>query len=205
MPGKPAARLGDATTHGTPLSPGIGSINVLIGGQPAWRAMVDQHLCPAASVTGADGVGSVMLGSPTVLINGQMATRLGDIVVEKPGLALGPANPIAAACPTVMIGEVGVVPPAVVPPVVLIPNPVIPAVPPVKSMPPPAGGAAPPAAKGAAAPGKPGKPKVVPRKPARRDPEEADRPRHTRERGIREKTRAAARQQRAPFACQKKK
>jgi hypothetical protein len=74
---------------------------------PAWRTMIDQHACPAASVSGADGVGSVMMGSPTVLINMQMACRVGDIVVEKPGLAMGPANPIIMGCPTVMIGEVG--------------------------------------------------------------------------------------------------
>jgi uncharacterized Zn-binding protein involved in type VI secretion len=100
----PAARLLDPTTHGAPLSPGTGSPNVLIGGQPAWRAMIDQHACPAVSITGADGVGSVMMGSPTVMINNQMACRLGDIVVEKPGLAMGPANPIIMGCPTVIIG-----------------------------------------------------------------------------------------------------
>jgi uncharacterized Zn-binding protein involved in type VI secretion len=113
----PAARITDETTHGMPLAPGPGSENVLIGGLPAWRAMVDQHACPEVSVSGADGVGSVMLGSPTVLINGMMACRLGDIVVEKPGLALGPANPIVMGCPTVEIGEVGMGSPTVVPPV----------------------------------------------------------------------------------------
>ena len=103
----PAARVADSTTHGAPLAPGPGSTDVLIGYMPAWRAMIDQHACPAASVSGADGVGSVMMGSPTVLINNQMACRLGDIVVEKPGLAMGPANPIVMGCTTVMIGEVG--------------------------------------------------------------------------------------------------
>ena len=100
----PAARVADPTTHGTPLAPGPGSINVMIGGQPAWRAIVDQHACPAANVSGADGVGSVLMGSQTVLINAQMACRQGDIVVEKPGLAMGPMNPILIGCPTVMIG-----------------------------------------------------------------------------------------------------
>jgi uncharacterized Zn-binding protein involved in type VI secretion len=87
-----------------PLSPGPGSTNVIIGGRPAWRAMIDQHACPAVSVSGADGVGSVVVGSLTVLINNMMACRLGDIVVEKPGLALGPANPIVMGEMTVMIG-----------------------------------------------------------------------------------------------------
>jgi len=79
----------------------------MIGNLPAWRAMIDQHACPMVSVSGADGVGSVMMGSPTVMINNQMACRLGDIVVEKPGLAMGPANPIIMGEMTVMIGEVG--------------------------------------------------------------------------------------------------
>jgi uncharacterized Zn-binding protein involved in type VI secretion len=105
MPGKPAARVTDPTTHGVPLNPGPGSPNTLIGNLPAWRTNVDQHACPAASISGADGVGAVIMGSPTVLINNQMACRVMDIVVEKPGLALGPANPIAMGCPTVLIGE----------------------------------------------------------------------------------------------------
>jgi uncharacterized Zn-binding protein involved in type VI secretion len=103
----PAARISDPTAHGAPLAPGPGSVNVIIGGMPAWRAMIDQHACPAVSITGPDGIGSVMVGSPTVMINNMMACRMGDIVIEKPGLALGPANPIVMGCPTVIIGDVG--------------------------------------------------------------------------------------------------
>jgi len=99
-----AARVGDITMHGAPLAPGPGSSNVLIGGVPAWRALIDQHACPAVSISGADGVGFVAVGSPTVLINGQMACRQLDIVMEVPGLAMGPANPILMGCPTVVIG-----------------------------------------------------------------------------------------------------
>ena len=90
---------------------------MMIGGLPAWRATIDQHACPATSVSGADGVGAVLMGSPTVLINNMMACRLGDIVVEKPGLALGPANPIIMGEPTVEIGEVGMGTPVVVTPI----------------------------------------------------------------------------------------
>lgn len=107
MPGKPAARVTDLTTHGSPLFPGPGSPNTLIGFLPAWRTIIDQHACPAASISGADGIGSVIVGSPTVFINTQMACRIQDIVVEKPGLALGPVNPIAVGFPTVLIGEMG--------------------------------------------------------------------------------------------------
>jgi hypothetical protein len=113
----PAARITDPTTHGMPLAPGPGSLNVLIGGLPAWRALIDLHTCPAVSITGADGVGMVMMGSPTVFINFMMACRAMDIVMEIPGLALGPVNPIIMGDPTVMIGEVGMGSPAVVPPV----------------------------------------------------------------------------------------
>lgn len=104
MPIGPAARLGDMTTHGTPLAPGPGSTNVLIGNQPAWRTITDQHVCAAVSITGADGSGFVIVGSTTVMINGTFACRIGDIVVEKPGTALGPANPIITGCVTVIIG-----------------------------------------------------------------------------------------------------
>jgi hypothetical protein len=74
---------------------------------PAWRAIIDQHMCPAVSITGADGVGSVMVGSLTVLINNMQACRVMDIVVEKPGSVLGPVNPIAMGCMTVIIGDMG--------------------------------------------------------------------------------------------------
>jgi uncharacterized Zn-binding protein involved in type VI secretion len=103
----PLRELATRQTHGAPTAPGPGSANVLIGGQPAWRSLIDQHACPAVSVSGADGVGSVVKGSATVLINNQMSCRVADIIVEKPGLAMGPANPIAMGCPTVMIGEMG--------------------------------------------------------------------------------------------------
>jgi hypothetical protein len=105
MPAMPAARVTDLTTHGSPLLPGPGSPNTLIGFLPAWRTIIDQHACPAASLTGADGVGSVIIGSINVFINMQMACRVMDIVVEKPGTAMGPVNPIAVGCPTVIIGE----------------------------------------------------------------------------------------------------
>ena len=40
MSGKPAARLTDSTAHMmTPLAPGPGSLNVLIGNLPAWRGV----------------------------------------------------------------------------------------------------------------------------------------------------------------------
>jgi len=49
-----AARTTDATSHGTPLSPGPGSVNVLIGDKPAWRAL------PAAVAGAMDAISNTM-------------------------------------------------------------------------------------------------------------------------------------------------
>ena len=94
-----AARVGDLTSHGTPLSPGIGSVNVLIGGKPAWRATADVHVCPLVTGVVPHVGGVVALGSVTVLINGLPAARQGDQIIE-----VGPPNAIALGEPTVIIG-----------------------------------------------------------------------------------------------------
>lgn len=95
----PAARVGDLTSHGTPLGPGPGSPNVLIGGLPAWRAGADFHACPLVSGTVPHVGGVVAVGSTTVLIGGLLAARQGDLVVEATA-----ANAIVAGDPTVIIG-----------------------------------------------------------------------------------------------------
>lgn len=95
----PAARVGDTTSHGSPLSPGPGSANVLIGGMPAWRATSDLHTCPLATGTVPHVGGMVQMGSITVLINNFPAARQGDIITES-----GPPNMIAMGCATVLIG-----------------------------------------------------------------------------------------------------
>lgn len=94
-----AARVGDQTNHGTPLTPGPGSVNVLIGGMPAWRAGSDQHVCPLVTGVVPHVGGVVPKGSTTVLINNMPAARQGDQIIES-----GPPNGIAIGCPTVMIG-----------------------------------------------------------------------------------------------------
>lgn len=97
--GQPAARLADLTSHGTPLMPGPGCANVLIGGQPAWRALSDTHACPLVDGVKPHVGGVVALGSLTVTIGGLPAARQGDQVVEA-----GAPNAIALGLPTVMIG-----------------------------------------------------------------------------------------------------
>lgn len=95
----PAARCGDMTMHGTPLGPGPGCPTVLIGGQPAWRAAVDTHLCPLVDGVKPHVGGTVTAGSATVLIGGAPAVRQGDLVVEA-----GPPNAIVTGAATVLIG-----------------------------------------------------------------------------------------------------
>jgi uncharacterized Zn-binding protein involved in type VI secretion len=97
--GQPAARVGDVTSHGTPLAPGPGCPTVLIGGMPAWRAGSDTHVCPLVKGLQPHVGGVVAVGSVTVLIGGLPAARQGDIIVE-PG---GP-NAIAQGAPTVLVG-----------------------------------------------------------------------------------------------------
>ncbi len=97
--GQAAARTGDTTGHGTPLGPGPGMATVLIGGMPAWRAVVDSHVCPLFDGPKPHVGGVVAKGSATVLIGGMPAARMGDQVVEA-----GPPNPIAKGDPTVLIG-----------------------------------------------------------------------------------------------------
>jgi len=96
----PAARVMDPTAHGSPLMPGPGSPNVIIGFMPAWRTLVDFHACPIVKGVVPDVGGVVMKGSATVWTNFQMQCRVGDQVIEIPG---GP-NPIVVGCPTVIVG-----------------------------------------------------------------------------------------------------
>ena len=97
--GQPAARLGDTTSHGTPLVPGPGCLTVMIGGQPAWRAVADTHVCPLVDGVKPHVGGVVAVGSVTVKIGGLPAARQGDLVVEA-----GAPNSIVLGASTVTIG-----------------------------------------------------------------------------------------------------
>jgi uncharacterized Zn-binding protein involved in type VI secretion len=97
--GQPAARIGDLTSHGTPLGPGPGCPTVLIAGQPAWRVAADVHACPLVDGVKPHVGGVVLAGSFTVMIGGLFAARQGDMVVEA-----GAPNSIAFGAPTVTIG-----------------------------------------------------------------------------------------------------
>lgn len=95
---KPAARMGDPTAHGTPLSPGPGCVTVLIGGKPAWR-MGDFHACPLTTGPVPHVGGTGPMGSFKVLIGCQPASCMGDQIIE-----VGPPNSIVMGQPTVLIG-----------------------------------------------------------------------------------------------------
>lgn len=97
--GQPAARIGDPTSHGSPLGPGPGCATVLIGGRPAWRALSDMHVCPLSDGPKPHAGGTVMVGSATVLIASLPAARMGDMIVEA-----GAPNSIASGAPDVLIG-----------------------------------------------------------------------------------------------------
>lgn len=97
--GQPAARIGDQTSHGTPLAPGPGCPTVLIMGQPAWRTLIDTHACPLVDVLKPHVGGVVTVGSLTVRIGGMFAARQGDMIVEA-----GAPNAIATGAASVLIG-----------------------------------------------------------------------------------------------------
>ena len=58
--GNPAVRIFDNTAHGSPLAPGPGSKDVLIGYLPAWRAI---PLAAAAAVQGAQAASDAIIKS----------------------------------------------------------------------------------------------------------------------------------------------
>jgi uncharacterized Zn-binding protein involved in type VI secretion len=92
--------MGDNTAHGTPLSPGPGSTNVLIGKMPAWRVGRDSHACPMVTPAGTPHSTEVCpMGSTSVLINKMPAARMGDTLT-----GAGSPNSIVKGCTTVLIG-----------------------------------------------------------------------------------------------------
>jgi len=105
----PAARITDM--HTCPMVTGVvphvggpilppGCPTVLIGNLPAARA-TDMATCVGPPDT-------IAMGSPTVLIGNLMAARIGDPTIHGGVIVLG--------LPTVMIGEVGMGSPVIVPP-----------------------------------------------------------------------------------------
>jgi uncharacterized Zn-binding protein involved in type VI secretion len=114
--GRPAARLGDTTMHGSPLL-GAACVTVLIGNKPAWR-LTDVHTCPIPNApppvcdgaphgpgTTTPGGGG---GDGVTLIGGKPGACMGDIVMEPHAIAPLPTpNAITQGEMTVLIGQGG--------------------------------------------------------------------------------------------------
>src|SRR5438094_10237898 len=106
---RPAARPGDLSGPGhipvTLTLIGPGCTDVEIQGKKAWRCG-DMHGAPGPGCITAPppapphGLEACRMGSMTVLINGQMAVRMGDML-----LGAGPPNVVASGAPKVLIGD----------------------------------------------------------------------------------------------------
>lgn len=73
---KPAARIGDPTSHGGQVSP-PGNPTVLIEGLPA-ATLGDNHICNLPPSPQHPSLGPFISASPTVFIHGKPALRVGD-------------------------------------------------------------------------------------------------------------------------------
>lgn len=89
-----AARVTDMTGHGPPLTPGIGSPNVFIGGMPTWRAL------PAGVGGAVESVSNAMqsfMGLP-MLTPASAADKIAQIqsgLFQAAGAAAAQGNPAA--------------------------------------------------------------------------------------------------------------
>lgn len=93
-PGAPAAIAAEETAKATAATTMTATINGASGG-------ADKHMCPMPLPVPPHGIGVVIDGSPTVLINNLPACRMGDTILE----ALGPPDKIVKGEPTVLIGQ----------------------------------------------------------------------------------------------------
>lgn len=95
--GFPAARVGDLTVTGDPIT-GPGVFTVLIMGQPAAVA--------GDTISGAACTGAIAMGSPTVLIGNRPAARTNDPVTGANPASGAPVSTTIAPTPasTVLIG-----------------------------------------------------------------------------------------------------
>jgi uncharacterized Zn-binding protein involved in type VI secretion len=92
VPTGPAARLNDLTAHGGTLVPGLPSLNVIIGGQPAWLGMT-AAAAAALATTIANGAKDVADKTAKVAA----ASMAGPLVVAKAQKDLAEATAKAAS------------------------------------------------------------------------------------------------------------
>ena len=89
MTGRPAARIGDPTAHGSPLAGSPGSPTVLIGGMPAWRGI---SAAAAATLAAAVAQGAAAIAQASAIATAAAGT---------PGAAAAQANLAKTAVDTV--------------------------------------------------------------------------------------------------------
>lgn len=94
-PGMPAAYAAEQATKTAAAASMAAAINAVAAASGA-----DKHMCATPAPVPPHGVGIVITGSATVMINMLTACRQGDTILE----SLGPPNVIAMGCPTVIIG-----------------------------------------------------------------------------------------------------
>jgi uncharacterized Zn-binding protein involved in type VI secretion len=92
-PGAPAAKAAEETTKATAAATMGSTISATAGG-------ADIHSCTTPLPIPPHGLGVVINGSKTVLINNLPACRMGDTIVE----AVGPPNKITNGDITVLVG-----------------------------------------------------------------------------------------------------
>jgi uncharacterized Zn-binding protein involved in type VI secretion len=92
MPTGPAARLNDLTAHGGTLVPGPPSLNVLIGGQPAWLGMT---AAAAAALAATIAAGAKNIADKTA--KAAAAAALGPVASAKAQADLAEATAKAAS------------------------------------------------------------------------------------------------------------
>ncbi len=100
----PAARITDMTTHGSALTPGPGSPNVLIGFLPAWRAVPSSV---AAALESLSNAMSTLMQSPVLnpataasqivqVVQGMMSLGAASAGAGQPGVLSAAASQAAA-------------------------------------------------------------------------------------------------------------
>lgn len=107
MPQGPAARVGDSVAHPLPpvLSPGIGSKDVIIGMQPAWRGM---PAAAAAALQAAKQVSDVAIQAAEAATKAASGTPGAPAALAAEQTAKGAALSVLSGMTTAMTGMVDI-------------------------------------------------------------------------------------------------
>lgn len=100
--GRPAACLNNMTAHGSSLGPGPGSLNVFIGGQPAWRGLPTTAVADLtkAFTQAVEQAESALLAAPYPAVQAKFLKDLANTVAK---MLLVMASTDQHACPIVKL------------------------------------------------------------------------------------------------------